>query len=553
MRKPIEIKKYSMMNIFKTNRTIVDWLAGRAAELYDVDVVPDVFEPESLDFGDWTTNLPFQLARVARKSPADIATEIVDAELPKNISSAEVAGAGYINFRISKDALAGMVLSIISEPDRWGFSSPEKNVKIQVEFVSANPTGPMNIVSARAAAVGSTIANALRTAGYDVSTEFYLNDAGNQIRLLGESFLARIEQLRGKSAEIPEGGYFGEYLLDYAREYLSSGASENPQEWILKKITSEQKSVLKKFNTEFDVWFSEREFRSSGKVEEVLSRLRDGEHTYIKDGAEWFAASKIADDVEDFVLVKSDGEWAYGLVDIAYHINKFEERGFDIVYTILGPDHHGHRARLETAMKALGHPDKLKVLILQQVNLIENGEKIKMSKRAGKIITMTELIDDVGVDAARYFFLARKMEAHLDFDLDLARNTSDENPVYYIQYAYARIRSIIEFAQNKGFDVDEIVQADLSLLQHPEEHFLIRKIYKYPYTIEKTARNLQPHIIPFYLYDLAKLFHDFYTKHRVVDENEKGLSVARLALIDAVAITIKNGLKICGISAPDKM
>jgi len=284
-----------------------------------------------------------------------------------------------------------------------------------------------------------------------------------------------------------------------------------------------------------------------------LKRLNNSGYTYEKDGALWFSASKIRSDVEDYVLVKSDGEWAYGLADIAYHANKFEERGFDIVYTILGPDHHGHQARLESAMNALGHEGKLAVLILQQVNLIEAGEKVKMSKRAGKIITMNELINDVGTDAARYFFLARRMEAHLDFDLDLARKTTDENPIYYIQYAHARIRSILKFAQNKGISSHDILRADLSLLSEPEEISLVRKIAKFPESITSTARLLQPHIVPFYMLDLARLFHNFYAKHRVVDEAHSQATLARLALVNSVAETIKNGLGMCGISAPEQM
>ncbi len=541
------------MDILQTYKIIVDWLAARARELYDVEISPDVFEPENSDFGDWSSNLPFQLAKIVHKSPKIIASEIADAPVPKYIEKVHFAGAGYINFYLSRNTLLKMVKEILAHSDNWGQSKCGEPHKIQVEFVSANPTGPMNIVSARAAAVGSTLANALRTCGNEVSTEFYLNDAGNQIKLLGQSFLARIEQIEGKEAQIPEGGYFGKYLIEYAKEYLDNEISENPKEWIVHRITVEQQDTLKKFRTEFDVWFSEKKFRESGKVDEVLERLKKSERTYEKDGALWFAASQISPDVEDFVLIKSDGEWAYGLVDIAYHANKFEEREFDAVYTILGPDHHGHSGRLDAAMKALGHDGKLKVLILQQVNLIEGGEKVKMSKRAGKLIAMTELIDDVGTDAARYFFLARKIEAHLDFDLDLARKTSDENPVYYIQYAYARIRSIIEFAQNKGIDIEKISHFDLSLLKEREEIELIRKMSKFPYIVKKTAQNLQPHIIPFYLLEFAKCFHNFYTKHRVVEESNVEISTARLALISTVAETIKNGLKICGISAPNKM
>ncbi len=528
---------------------ICSWLSERTKALYGVDVDAEVTEPESPDFGDWTTNVPFQLARMLRKPPQAIGEEIVADKLPPGVGRAEVVG-GYINFWLSERFLCDVVREVNFAPQRWGCIDYGRGELVQVEFVSANPTGPLNVVSARAAAAGSTLANALKAAGFKVKTEYYLNDAGNQIRLLGESFRARLAQLRGEEAEIPEGGYHGEYLLDYAREYLESAPGLSPDEWILRRIVEQQKSTLSRFRVHFDCWFSEREFRRSGKVEEVLDRLGRAGLTYEKDGALWFAASKVSPQVDDFVLVKSDGEWAYGLVDIAYHANKFEERGFSRVYTILGPDHHGHKARLEAAMKALGHEGKLCVLILQQVNLVEDGKRIKMSKRAGKLVTMDELIDDVGVDAARFFFLARRMEAHLDFDMNLARDTSEKNPVYYIQYAHARIQSILRYARERGISCPSNV--DLVPLTQPEELQLMRRMTKFPSVVLATARLMQPHVIPFFLLDFAKLFHNFYTKHRVVCDDE-ALTSARLALVAAVGNTIRRGLEICGISAPEQM
>ena len=526
----------------------------RTKQLYDIEIAPEIFEPDNFEFGDLSTNLPFKLTKAVRKAPNIIGQEILNTDIPKIFSQAKIAGAGYINFWLSDDYLHNNIININKHPDEWGKFSTEYSKNIQIEFVSANPTGPLNIVSARAAAVGSTIANLLESIGHNVITEFYVNDAGNQVRLLGESFLYRIAQIKGENVEMPEDGYLGEYLVDYAREYIEKSPDENPNEWILQKILSEQKEILARFRTHFDSWFSESEFRKTGKVEQVLQRLIDKGLVYEYEGAKWFKASQINLDAKDFVLVKSDGQWAYGLVDIAYHANKFEERGFDIVYTILGPDHHGHKARMESAMKALGHDDKLKIIILQQVNLIEQGNKVKMSKRAGKIITMDVLLEDVGVDAARYFFLARKAESHLDFDLDLARKTSDENPVYYIQYAYARIQSILRFAKNKGVNIENIEtqSVDLSMLTRPEENNLCRKITKYSISVQNAAESLQPHIIPFYLLELAKIFHNFYTKHKVVCDDEK-LTLARVALISAIANIIKCGLAICGIEAPNEM
>jgi arginyl-tRNA synthetase len=540
------------MNIILAHNEISNWLSNRILQLYGLDDEPEVLEPENPQFGDFTTNVAFQLAKKVRKAPLSIAEEIVNSDLPECIKGADVT-AGYINFSLSNDVISSIIRNLLSNPDDWRKLHTEKAKKIQVEFVSANPTGPLNIVSARAAAVGSTMANILGSAGHNVTTEFLLNDTGNQIHLLDNSFEARIAQIKGNEATIPENGYHGEYIKDYAAEYIESGTHVKPEKWILNKITSEQKQSLEKFRTHFDVWFSEKKFRRSGKIESIIQRLESLGTTYERDKATWFAASKFNSNIKDFVLIKSDGEWAYGLVDIAYHANKFEERGFDKVYTILGPDHYGHRDRLEASMKALGHEDKLKILILQQVNIIEGSEKVKMSKRAGKIITMDELIDDVGVDAARFFFLARRMEAHLDFDLDLARETSDVNPVYYVQYAHARIRSILKFAENKGLKIEEkINDIKFELAIEPEEILLIRKTIKFPLVVRNASIILGAHLIPFFLIEYSKLFHNFYTKHRVVGENRE-LSLTRLGISAAVADTIRWGLCLCGISTPNQM
>ena len=539
------------MNIVEAKKVLADWLSERVKNLFGEQFEPEIAEPENPDFGDLTTNVAFSLAKSLKKPPKFIAEKIVEADIPEFIEKAQVVG-GYINFWLSKRFLVENAISAINDDAHWGKTILDKVQRINLEFVSANPTGPLNVVSARAAAVGSTLANLLIAIGHDVTTEYYINDAGNQIKLLGESFRARIAQLKGEHAEIPEDGYHGEYLIDYAKEYIEKNPSETPDEWIVKRIIKEQMETLRIYNTYYDVMFSEREFRESGKVEEVLKRLGESGLTYEKDSALWFSASKLRDDVEDFVLVRSNGEWTYGLVDLAYHANKFEERGFEKVINILGPDHHGHKARLEAGMKALGHDGKLSVLILQQVNLVEDNVKVKMSKRAGKLVTMKELIEDIGVDAARYFFLARRMEAHLDFDLNLARTTTEENPVYYIQYAHARIKSILRFAKNKGLDKNENDAMIISKLAEPEEVALLRKMVKFPLVVFNAANILAPHLIPFYLLDFSKLFHNFYTKHRVVGE-DRDKSIARLVLCKAVGVTIKNGLSMCGISAPEQM
>jgi len=541
-----------------------------AANLWGENVVPEIGIPDDFDHGDLTTNLPFKLARVLRKPPKAIAEELAEViSLPEEISAAEPAGAGYVNFRYCNDYLYDLLADIISHPKRFGKQQNPLREKIQLEYVSANPTGPLNVVSARAAAVGSSIVKIMRHAGYSIDGEYYINDTGNQIRNLEESFIARLKQGAGFDWEIPpQDGYHGEYLADFAAIYSdrfpqkhsdlveawNSGETpkaEHARSWVVAEIKTQISRDLEDFNTHMDNYFSEREFRGTGKVEDTIDRLRERGDLIEEDGALWFDASKYDSNEKPFVLVKSDGEYAYAAVDIAYHDDKFA-RGYDICWDIWGPDHHGHVGRMKSAMKALGHDGKFDVLILQQVNLMEQGEKVKMSKRAGNLITLRELIDDVGVDVARYFFLARRMEAHLDFDLDLARKESDENPVFYIQYAHARICSILQFAENRGIDPKSAGRHELSQLTEPEALLIGRKLAVWPFVIEKAASEKSPHEVCFYLLELARMFHPFYSKHRVVGEDEDK-TLARVGLCRAIKETIVLGLDLLGISAPENM
>ncbi len=557
-----------MMN--EVRQKLIESLSDTVKQLWGQTVTPEILIPDDFEFGDLATNAAFQLASLVKKAPKTIAQEIVDnIELPEDIAIAEPAGAGYVNFRYSEQFLHDMLAEIISEPEDFGKLNLGANERIQIEYVSANPTGPLNVVSARAAAVGSSLINILRHAGYNVDGEYYLNDAGGQVEMLHESFLARIRQGAGLDWEIPpEDGYHGEYLKDLATRYADSSPKEyrklietwekdeepnsaHAREWVLNELIASIKTDLQEFNTNFDRFFSEAKFRESGKVESVLDRLREQDSLIEKEGAVWFAADKFDDREEPFVLVKSDSEYAYAAVDIAYHQDKFD-RGYERVFDIWGPDHHGHIGRMKAAMKALGHEGKFDVLTLQQVNLLESGEKLVMSKRTGNIVTLRELIEDVGVDVARYFFIARRMEAHLDFDLDLAREESEENPVFYIQYAHARICNILKFAENQGIEPKSAGRKELSALTEPEELILARKLAVWPDIVRKSAEEMAPHNVCFYLLELAKLFHPFYAKHRVVGE-DKAVTLARVALCRALKEAIALGLGLLGISAPENM
>ncbi|RKZ31309.1 arginine--tRNA ligase [bacterium] len=545
-------------------------ISSAVAELYNEAVEPEITISENFEFGDLTTNIAFKLASVVRKSPGEIATEVADRiDLPDGVECAEPTDSGYVNFRYSADFLRNLLAGIIAKPMDFGRSDIGKKTKIQIEYVSANPTGPLNVVSARAAAVGSSLVNILRYAGYDTNSEYYLNDAGNQIAMLGDSFIARIRQGAGLDWEIPpEDGYFGDYIADLAAVYSDKFPqkykilvetwekgeipdTEHPRKWIIGELIQQIKDDLEYINAGFDRFFSEAEFRKTGKIEKVLETLRENNTILRREDAVWFSADKYDVREEPFVLVKSDGEYTYAMVDIAYHQDKFD-RGFELVYDIWGPDHHGHIGRMKAAMKALGHEGKFDILTLQQVNLLEAGKKIKMSKRTGNIVTLREIVDDVGVDVARFFFIARRMEAHLDFDLDLARKESDENPVYYIQYAHARISNILEFAKNKGIDPKSADRKELEALTEPEELLLARKLAIWPHILRKSAEEMSPHYICFYLLELARLFHPFYSKYRVVGDDKK-VTMARVALCRALKEALALGLGLLGISAPENM
>ena len=518
--------------------------------------------PKQEIFGDWAVNVAMQLAADAKKNPRLIAQEIlqqldIETDLIEKI---EIAGAGFINFHLGWGYYRQAVQHIVQQEWEFGLDNWGNGEKVQIEFVSANPTGPLNVVSARAATIGDVMVNLYEAVGYDADREYYINDAGRQVRLLGASVSSRYMELYNRKEEFPEEGYHGEYIKDLASEiagefgnkFVDMAIEERQEQFsriALQKMINLQKKNMEEFRVHFKTWFPESQLRKKNEHLDVLSELEKRDFVYQQDGATWFKSEQFGDE-KDRVLITSDGEPTYFMVDIAYHRNKYQ-RGYKKLFDIWGPDHHGYIPRMKAALQALGYPkDSFEVEIVQQVNLLRGGEVVKMSKRAGRIIEMQEVIDEVGVDAARFFFVNRKSTSHLDFDIDLAKKQSEENPVYYVQYAHARIFNIIKFAEEQGLVLDE--SANLNLLDKDEERQLIRKLLQYPDIISKAAQFWEPHRLTNYLQELAAIFHHFYQKHRVVTEDVP-LSQARLVLCKATQIVFANGLKILGISAPERM
>ena len=449
---------------------------------------------------------------------------------------------------------------IIEAGPAFGEDTIGQNEKRQIEFVSANPTGPLNVVSARAAAVGDVLVSLLQKIGFAAEREFYINDAGRQVRLLGASVSARYMALFDRNEAMPEDGYQGDYIIELAQEIkdahgdqfvaLSHEQRVEQLKWIaLATMIGKQKKAMQDYHVNYERWFHESELRDQNMHMEALERLHKKDLVYEKDGATWFNSSAFGDE-KDRVLITSDGEPTYFLVDISYHENKFD-RGFKWLLDLWGPDHHGYIPRMSAAMQALGHPEgSFQVKIIQQVNMLRAGEVVKMSKRAGNIIEMAEVVNEVGVDAARFFFIMRRLDSPLDFDIDLAKKQTDEDPVYYVQYAHARLYNILEFARTQNIALDH--SQDIAMLTAKEEIALIKKLGEYPDVLQKAALLLEPHRITTYLMELASTFHSFYQNNRVVSD-DKALSQARLILVDGTRVVIKNALDLLKISAPERM
>ena len=538
---------------------------SRANGLFTFDILPDfVIEvPRDEGHGDFASNVAMLMAKQARMAPRKIA-EIISEQIDKNqmpeLDKIEVAGAGFINFFLNQSWLYQLPQLVMEMGDRYG-SSPRKNQKVQVEFVSANPTGNLHMGNARGGAIGDTLANALSYAGYDVEREFYINDAGNQIEVFAQSLEARYLQLMGAKIEFPDNGYAGQDVVDTVkniiRDYkdsLLSMSSDERQKLVVNYALKEKlgyiKNTLGNFGINYDVWFSEKFLHESGQVNHVIECLREKGYIYEEEGALWFKSTLFGDE-KDEVVVRANGLPTYFAADIAYHRDKFQ-RGFDRVINVWGADHHGHVGRMKGAIQALGYDgSRLDILLMQLVRLYREGIIVRMSKRTGTTVSLDELIEEVGKDAARFFFVMRSPDSQMDFDLDLAKEKNQENPVYYVQYAHARIRSIFRQAEAAGVEIKCSNEVDFSVLG-AEELQLLRKIADFPEEIAITARTMSPQRIARYVLDLAGLFHSFYNHHRVLNDN-KAVQDARLLLMETTRITINNALNILGVSAPEQM
>jgi len=525
--------------------------------------VPEVLieHPQNPEHGDFASGLPLKLARAMKMSPMAIAEKVSGHIVPPpQIDRFWIAEPGFINFALREDWLSMEVESVLAVGESYGDIDLGQGKRVQLEFVSVNPTGPLHVGHGRGAVLGSTLASVLTVSGYAVEKEYYINDMGNQIDNFGRSLYARYRQCLDKEAAMPPDGYYGNYMIDLAKEivqeqgdgFLSlpeSEAASRLAEVGVAKMLQGIKRDLELLNVVFDDWFSERSLYQGGQYGKAMELLQSGGYMAKKENATWFESSSLGED-KDNVLVRSDGSPTYFASDIAYHYNKFLERKFDWVIDIWGADHQGHVPRMKAVLKALGQdPEQLQVIICQLVTLRRGQEMVKVSKRSGDIITLQEVIDEVGADACRFLFLSRSADSQMDFDLELAKRQSEDNPVYYVQYAHARIASILQFAKQREIDCS---QGDVSLLTTEPELTLIRRLILLPEIVERVAVTLEPHHLPYYALDLATVFHSFYKQCRVVSEDE-ALTKARLKLVKATQIALVKVLRLMGMTAPEKM
>ena len=518
--------------------------------------------PPQKEFGDFATNFAMQSARALKCNPRMIAQAVVDNLDCTYVEKMEIAGPGFINFYLKQDWIYDVLAGIIAEGENYGNLVSDCKEKIQLEYVSANPTGPLHVGHGRGAAVGSALANLMKAAGMNVSREFYINDAGNQINNLAASVNARYLEKLGQTVEFPENGYHGYDIIEtaerivriYGDKFLNMSEEERLQEFrtiALKEKLAALKEDLEAFNVTYDEWFSEQTLHDANAIKSACDLLTERGYLYEQDGALWLKATEYGDD-KDRVVIRDNGVPTYFAADIAYHQDKYA-RGFDRVINLWGADHHGYIARMKAAVGALGyHPDQLEVLILQMVSLYRNGELVKMSKRTGQSVTLNELIEEVGTDAARFFFVMRSIDSQLDFDLTLATEKSNENPVYYIQYAHARICSIMRQLEEAGIAVMPATEAKLNTLVEASELELIKKLGEYPEMIAGAAKERAVHRVAHYVHDLAGLFHSFYNQCRILGV-DSDLQQARIALVKTVGHVIRHALSILGVSAPERM
>ena len=512
--------------------------------------------PKKREQGDFSTNIAMQLTKVLKDNSRNIAEKIVEV-LSKNtneIKTIEIAGPGFINIYLNDEYVFSGISNVIKQGENYGSSSIGKKEKVDIEFVSANPTGILHLGTARGAAYGSNLANIMSFAGYDVTKEYYINDAGNQIINLGVSLKERYKGLCGLEENMPEDGYYGSEIIDIAKtifdKYGNSKLDEDLE--FFKKVAVDYllniiKTDLSNFGVTFDVWTSEKSIRAKGRIEESLKILDEKGLVYKKDNATWLKTTVYGDD-KDRVLIKTDGSYTYLVPDIAYHLDKFD-RGFDYLVDVFGADHHSYVSRLKASIEALGYDkDKLEVRLLQMVRLLRDGEIVKMSKRTGGNITISELVGEIGKDAARYFFATRSLDGQMDFDINLALKKSSENPFFYVGYANARICSILRDAKEKNIDICTDIKEAIDI----DSKALLLKVYEFTEVLVSAALKKEPHLITNYVYELASMFHNYYGKHKILTDDIK-MSEKRLGLIKTVGITITNALRLIGVKAPEKM
>jgi len=557
-----------MSGILVLKRRLVELLAQAANEAQQQGklpavTLPDIIieHPQNPEHGDYASSFPLKLARATGVNPLTIANDIVGFMAPTaEIDNIAVAPPGFINFTLKGDWLTSQVESILEAGDSYGSIDLGQDSRVQIEFVSVNPTGPLHVGHGRGAILGSTLANVLTAAGYRVEKEYYINDTGSQIDTFYRSLYVRYQQCLGIDAEMPSDGYLGSYMVDLAKEIIVEKGDRflalPGQEAVvqlgqlgLEKMIKQIRTDLELLGVGFDVWFSEQSLYDKGQYQVVMSLLRQGGYISEKESATWFVSTALGED-KDNVVVRSDGSPTYFASDIAYHYNKFMERHFDKVINIWGADHQGHISRMKVVVGALGiNPEQLKVVISQMVTLRRGDELLRISKRSGDIITLREVVEEVGADACRFFFLSRSADSQMDFDLELAKRESTDNPVYYVQYAHARIASILRLAQQRGIDYGD---GDVSLLVTEPEFTLIRKMLLLPELVEVVAHTLEPHHLTYYAQDLATVFHSFYKQCRVVSRNEV-LTKARLKLVAAAKLVLANTLHLMGMTAPERM
>ena len=539
---------------------------ARRDGLLQLDTVPDVQleRPSNPQHGDFATSLPLRLARATRINPLQLAEGLVKL-IPAGdqVQRVEAAPPGFINFYLRDGWIQEQVDAVRAAGSEYGNLDIGRGQRMMVEFVSVNPTGPVHVGHTRGAVLGSALANILSAAGYDVTREYYVNDAGSQMEAFYRSVFARYQQALGRDADMPANGYVGDYVTDLAREILTAEGprfADLDDAQAIKEIGAHARDKmvdlirgdLERIGVVFDSWFSEGSLYQDGEYDEAVGLLRGKDYLSQREGALWFNSTTLGDD-KDNVVVRSTGEPTYFASDIAYHYNKFIRRGFDGVVNIWGADHQGHVPRLRLAVTALGiDADRLTVLISQMVTLKRGQELVRASKRAGEFVTLRELADEVGIDACRYFFLARSPSTHMEFDLELAKKESSDNPVYYVQYAHARNSGILNLARSQDLDWS---QGDVTLLDHPSELGLIRAMLRFPELIAHMARTLEPHHLPHYTMELATAFHWFYENCRVISSNpeDRQVSLARLKLVESAQIIFRRSLELMGMTAPERM